>query len=184
MSRFVVKGLLHRRTNNSNHVKIFHKSSKHWQLSVINYRVSRVMEETSLQLVYNWRATVFEWKIWRATNLQAAQCAAQCDRTPGCKAIELWHKYNWNCYWCKRTDLIRPYTNTRDLAYPAHVWVKRKKTLSLFYWYPCYIHLDFCISPMWIVHFKWHYIKMCISLNKAFQGNKLISCFRIINRNL
>ena len=76
------------------------------------------------------------------------QCAAQCDKTPGCKAIELWHKYNWNCYWCKRTDLIRPYTNTRDLAYPAHVWVKRKKTLSLFYWYPYNIHLRFCISPM------------------------------------
>ena len=56
-----------------------------------------------------------------------AQCAAKCVKTPGCKAIELWHKYNWNCYWCKRTDLITPYTNTRDLAYPAHVWVQSKK---------------------------------------------------------
>ena len=51
------------------------------------------------------------------------KCAAKCVKTPGCNSIELWHKYNWNCYWCKRTALIRPYTNN---AYPAHVWVQSK----------------------------------------------------------
>ena len=82
------------------------------------------MEKNSFQVVYSSRATVFEWKKGCVTNF--AQCAAKCVKTPGCKAIELWHKYNRNCYWCKRTDLIRPYTNKRDLAYPAHVWVQSK----------------------------------------------------------
>lgn len=52
------------------------------------------------------------------------ECAAQCDQTEGCNAIELWHAYNWNCYWCTDTGLIEPYTYTNDLAYPAHVWVR------------------------------------------------------------
>ena len=38
-----------------------------------------------------------------------AQCAKLCEKIKGCKAIELWHKYNWNCYLCKRIDLIGPY---------------------------------------------------------------------------
>ena len=55
------------------------------------------------------------------------QCRAQCDHTKGCKAIELWHAYNWNCYWCTNPDLIEPYTNTNNLAYPPFVWVKTGK---------------------------------------------------------
>ena len=83
-----------------------------------------------------WKKYPFSWCTGRGRQFLSgrrgvvqtfAQCAAKCVKTPGCKAIELWHKYNWNCYWCKRTDLIRPYTNTRDLAYPAHVWVQSKK---------------------------------------------------------
>lgn len=55
------------------------------------------------------------------------QCRAQCNHTKGCKAIELWHAYNWNCYWCTNPDLIEPYTNTNNLAYPPFVWVKTSK---------------------------------------------------------
>ena len=58
------------------------------------------------------------------------QCARQCNKIRGCNAVEMWFAYNWNCYWCKRPDLIRPYTNKHDLAYPAHVWVRRKSRLS------------------------------------------------------
>ena len=35
-----------------------------------------------------------------------AQFAKLCEKINGCKAIELWRKYNWNCYLCKRIDLI------------------------------------------------------------------------------
>ena len=190
MSRFVAKGLLYRITNNSSHAKFCIRVLK------CIYTVPGSIDNHQLSITAflgSWKKHPFSWCTIGGRQFLSGkygvpqtfkQCAAQCDKTPGCKAIELWHKYNWNCYWCKRTDLIRPYINTRDLAYPAHVWVKRKKTLSLFYLYTYYIHLHFCISPMWIVHFKWHYIKMCISLNKAFQGNKLIFYSRIIKRNL
>lgn len=53
------------------------------------------------------------------------QCARQCNKIRGCNAVEMWFAYNWNCYWCTRPDLIRPYTNKHDLAYPAHVWVRQ-----------------------------------------------------------
>ena len=132
MSRFVVKGLLHIEeliivTTSKFSIRV--ASIDNYQLSVTAFLGS-------------WKKHPYSWCTIGGRQFLSGrygvpqtfkQCAAQCDRTPGCKAIELWHKYNWNCYWCKRTDLIRPYTNTRDLAYPAHVWVKRKKTLSLFY---------------------------------------------------
>ena len=62
------------------------------------------------------------------------QCARQCNKIRGCNAVEMWFAYNWNCYWCTRLDLIRPYTNKHDLAYPAHVWVRSKSRLN-FIWY-------------------------------------------------
>ena len=78
------------------------------------------------------------------------QCRAQCDQTKGCKAIELWHAYNWNCYWCKNPDLIAPYTYTNDLAYPPFVWVKTSK-YSVF----------FAIEPLLL-------FTMLITKNNAF----------------
>ena len=139
MSRFVAKGLLYRITNNSSHAKFCIRVLKCIYTvpgSIDNYQLSITA------FLGSWKKHPFSWCTIGGRQFLSGkygvpqtfkQCAAQCDKTPGCKAIELWHKYNWNCYWCKRTDLIRPYINTRDLAYPAHVWVKRKKTLSLFY---------------------------------------------------
>lgn len=60
-----------------------------------------------------------------------AQCASKCNNISGCHAVEMWFAYNWNCYWCTKPELIRPYTNKRDLAYPVHVWTRSKCYRSL-----------------------------------------------------
>lgn len=82
------------------------------------------MEKTSLQLCTTQGRTLLSGEVGVEQTFE--ECAALCDQTEECNAIELWHAYNWNCYWCTDTGLIEPYTYTNDLAYPAHVWVRSK----------------------------------------------------------
>ena len=53
------------------------------------------MEKISFQPVYSEGTTILSGR--RGVVQTLAQCAAHRVKTPGCRAIELWHKYNWNC---------------------------------------------------------------------------------------
>lgn len=61
----------------------------------------------------------------RGNRIDFRECQRRCEARAGCKAIEFWQEYNYACFVCTNTKLITPYTNTKDLAYPAHVWVQR-----------------------------------------------------------
>ena len=83
--------------------------------------------------VSGWRKHPFSWCTVQGRALISKgvgkkidfrECQRRCIARKGCMAIEFWEAYNYACFVCTNTKLIRPYTNKKDLAYPAHVWVQ------------------------------------------------------------
>ena len=50
------------------------------------------------------------------------ECKEMCKE--GCPGVEWWQNYNRACYNCTDPSRKGPYTNTNDLAYPPHVFLK------------------------------------------------------------
>ncbi|XP_078375101.1 uncharacterized protein LOC144658548 isoform X1 [Oculina patagonica] len=57
------------------------------------------------------------------------ECQKRCQAIPGCNAIEFWEKYNYACFQCPDTSVVKHYGWVNDLAYPVYVWVPCRKLI-------------------------------------------------------
>ena len=67
------------------------------------------------------------------TDITLEGCQRLCvdQKGPECRAVEYWSGGVKACYQCTDLSKVEPYTNTNDLAYPVHVWVRGKNTLLI-----------------------------------------------------